>query len=48
MDILGVAPGAIVGKALAFLLEQRLDRGPISEADARELLLAWAREQGIG
>jgi poly(A) polymerase len=47
MDILGVAPGAVVGKALAYLLEQRLDRGPISEADARELLLAWAREQGL-
>jgi poly(A) polymerase len=47
MDILGVAPGAIVGKALAFLLEERLERGPIAEADARELLLAWAREQGI-
>jgi poly(A) polymerase len=47
MDILGVAPGAIVGKALAFLLEERLERGPISEDDARKLLLAWARDEGL-
>ena len=34
MDFLGVAPGPVVGEALAFLLEARLDEGPIEEADA--------------
>jgi poly(A) polymerase len=48
MDLLGIPPSATVGKALAFLLEERLERGPMTEDDARKLLLAWAREQGIG
>ena len=36
MDFLGIAPSALVGEALAFLLEERLEHGPISEDDARE------------
>jgi poly(A) polymerase len=47
MELLAIPPSAIVGKALAFLLEERLERGPIAEDDARKLLFAWAREQGI-
>jgi len=47
MELLGVPPGRVVGDALAFLLEARLDEGPISEADAERRLLAWAAEQGI-
>src|SRR3990172_10811222 len=35
MEILGVEPGRVVGEALAFLLEIRLDEGPIDEAEAR-------------
>ncbi|MFF2622468.1 CCA tRNA nucleotidyltransferase [Oerskovia jenensis] len=46
MQILGIAPGPEVGKAYKFLLELRLDRGPLGEDAAREELLAWwaARE----
>ena len=29
MDILGVAPGPLVGRALGFLMELRLDEGPL-------------------
>ena len=47
MEFLGVEPGRVVGDALDFLLEARLDEGPISEADAYARLAAWAREQGI-
>jgi poly(A) polymerase len=46
MDHLGVAPGPIVGEALAYLLELRIDRGPIPEDEAFALLDAWARERG--
>ncbi len=41
MEILGIAPGPGVGEAYRFLLELRMDRGPLAEADAREALLAW-------
>jgi poly(A) polymerase len=47
MEHLGVKPGRVVGEALDFLLEARLDEGPISEDDAYARLDAWAREQGI-
>lgn len=47
MDFLGVPPGPIIGDALDFLLEARLDEGPIEEADAFALLAAWASERGI-
>jgi poly(A) polymerase len=48
MQILGVRPGPVVGEALAFLLEARLEEGPISEEDAEERLRAWAAERGLG
>ena len=47
MEHLGVAPGRIVGEALDALLEERLERGPIDEADAFAFLDAWARERGV-
>jgi len=47
MEHLGVAPGRVVGDALDFLLEARLDEGPMSEADAFARLDAWARERGV-
>jgi len=46
MEFLGVEPGRVVGEALDFLLELRLDEGPIEEAEAYERLAAWARERG--
>jgi poly(A) polymerase len=47
MAYLDVPPGRIVGEALEFLLEARLDEGPISEDDAFARLDAWARERGV-
>jgi poly(A) polymerase len=48
MAILGLPPGRDVGAAMAFLLELRLDRGPLGEDAATEALLAWwaARSSG--
>jgi poly(A) polymerase len=48
MQFLDVKPGPIVGEALNFLLEMRLDEGPIEKEDAYKRLAAWARERGIG
>jgi poly(A) polymerase len=47
MEVLGVAPGRVVGEALDALLEARLERGPMDESEAREVLVAWARGRGI-
>src|SRR6476469_8800894 len=47
MAYLGVPPGRIVGEALEYLLDLRLDEGPISEEEAYARLDAWAAEQGI-
>ena len=41
MEILGVKPSPLIGKAYAHLLELRLDRGPLGEEEARRELLAW-------
>ena len=41
MEILGVAPGPVVGQAYKFLLEKRIDEGPLGEERAREVLLDW-------
>lgn len=38
MTELGIAPGPAVGRAERFLREWRLDNGPISDAEAKELL----------
>lgn len=47
MAALGIRPGPVVGEAYKYLLDVRLDEGPIGEEAARERLLAWwaAREQ---
>jgi poly(A) polymerase len=47
MKYLGIPAGPLVGKALAHLLEIRLDEGPLSQDEAFERLDAWARSQGI-
>ncbi len=41
MAILGIGPGREVGQAYQHLLELRMDRGPMSEDEARAELLAW-------
>jgi poly(A) polymerase len=46
MERLGVEPGRIVGEALDYLLEVRLDEGPLTPDEAYARLDAWARERG--
>ena len=41
MEVLGIRPGPEVGQAYRFLLDQRLEHGPLGEDRAREALLAW-------
>ena len=41
MEILDLKPGRVVGEAHKFLLELRMDHGPLGEDRAREELLAW-------
>ena len=48
MDRLGLEPGPDVGEALAYLMEIRLERGPIPQDEAFALLDAWAKGRGIG
>jgi poly(A) polymerase len=48
MEHLGVGPGPVVGQALAYLLELRMDRGPISEDEAYRLLDEWHRQRDDG
>jgi poly(A) polymerase len=44
MDHLGLTPGPEIGKALAFLMEIRLEEGMIGEEEAFRRLDAWAGE----
>ena len=41
MEVLAIPPGRDVGAAYSFLLELRLDEGPMSEADAEAALRTW-------
>lgn len=41
MEILGVKPSPLIGKAYAYLLELRLDRGPMGEEAATKELMTW-------
>ena len=45
MEILGIRPGPVVGRAYKHLLEWRLDEGPHEEDVARAELLRWWAEQ---
>ncbi len=45
MAELGLKPGRDVGKALAFLLEVRLDEGLVGDEEIRRRLLAWWETQ---
>lgn len=45
--ILGVGPGPVIGKAYRYLLDLRLERGPIGPDATTAELLRWAREQGV-
>ena len=45
MQILNIKASPMVGKAYDFLLELRLENGPIGEDKAKEALLTWWKEQ---
>jgi len=45
MEILGIPPGREVGEAYKFLMNLRLDQGPLGEDQAREELLRWWSER---
>ena len=42
---LGVGPGPMVGQALGFLMDLRLDEGPLSEEEATARLRQWWASQ---
>jgi len=48
MEILGIKPSRLVGEAYDFLLELRMERGPLGPELATEELLAWARNKELG
>jgi len=41
MQLLSIKPGAEVGRALDFLMELRMDQGPLGKEKATELLMQW-------
>ncbi len=45
MEILRIKPSPAVGKAYDFLLELRLEHGPLGEEKAKQELLNWWKEQ---
>jgi len=47
MERLDIPPAPLVGEALEYLLEQRIERGPISKDEAYRLLDEWARKKGL-
>ena len=46
MDILGIPPGREVGEAYGYLMELRLDRGPLGPEEAERELRAWWTARG--
>ena len=44
-EVLGIAPGREVGEAYRWLLELRLDNGPLGEDEAIRRLRAWWAER---
>jgi poly(A) polymerase len=48
MTILGVPPGRAVGQAYQYLLELRMEHGPLGKERATHELLRWAEGEGLG
>lgn len=46
MEVLGLGPGREVGEAYRFLLDLRLDEGPLDEQTATDRLRAWWAQRG--
>jgi poly(A) polymerase len=47
MEILGLPPGPVVGRALKHLLDLRIERGPLGREAAIQELLRWAAAEGL-
>ena len=47
MSILGVPPGRTVGAALQYLLDLRIEHGPLGKERATQELLRWAAAEGL-
>jgi poly(A) polymerase len=45
MHVLGIPPGPEVGRAYRYLLERRIEDGPVGADKARETLLTWWSQQ---
>jgi polynucleotide adenylyltransferase/metal dependent phosphohydrolase len=41
MDELGIEPGPVVGEAYRFLMDLRMEKGPMGEELARQALRSW-------
>ena len=48
MEHLGVPPGPVVGQALTYLLELRIEEGPLGEEEALRRLDAWWAQRQAG
>ena len=48
MELLGVPPGPLVGRAYKHLLAVRMERGPLGADEAEAELRRWAAENGVG
>jgi poly(A) polymerase len=47
MELLGIPPGPLVGKAYKHLLAVRMERGPVTREEAEAELRSWASENGL-
>ena len=47
MQLLGIPPGPLVGKAYQHMLTVRMERGPLPREEAEAELRAWAAENGV-
>jgi poly(A) polymerase len=47
MEILGVRPGPVVGDAYRYLLDLRMERGPLGTERAAQELRRWAEAEGL-
>jgi poly(A) polymerase len=45
MAILGLKPGPVVGRAYKFLLDERMEHGPLDQSEAEEKLRKWWEAQ---
>ncbi len=46
MELLGIEPSRVVGEAMDFLLDARMEEGPLGEEEAERRLLAWWSARG--